>query len=164
MLGQDGSPSNERREYAQVIVRNSTHLLRLVNNLLDEARLATGHVAADPQPASVRQIVRDVVATIDGLPREPGVEVLTQVDPAVPERLLIDELRVRQIVLNLVANAASSPSAATSASTSRGAPASSTSGSRTPGRASSRRPATASSRSSSSAVRRRRGPAAPGSA
>ena len=106
LLGQEGSPSNERREYAQVIVRNSTHLLRLVNNLLDDARLATGHVAADPQPASVRQVVRDVVATIDGLPRSEGVEVLTRVDPEVPERLLIDELRVRQIVLNLVANAA----------------------------------------------------------
>ena len=106
LLGQEGSPSNERREYAQVIVRNSTHLLRLVNNLLDDARLATGHVASDPQPASVRQLVRDVVATIDGLPRSEGVEVLTRVDPEVPERLLIDELRVRQIVLNLVANAA----------------------------------------------------------
>ena len=106
LLGQDGSPSNERREYAQVIVRNSTHLLRLVNNLLDDARLATGHVASDPQPASVRQVVRDVVATIEGLPRSEGVEVLTRVDPEVPERLLIDELRVRQIVLNLVANAA----------------------------------------------------------
>jgi signal transduction histidine kinase/CheY-like chemotaxis protein len=106
LLGQDGSPSNERREYAQVIVRNSTHLLRLVNNLLDDARMATGHLAADPQPASVRQVVRDVVATIDGLPRSEGVAVLTRVDPEVPERLLIDELRVRQIVLNLVANAA----------------------------------------------------------
>ena len=78
LLGQEGSPSNERREYAQVIVRNSTHLLRLVNNLLDDARLATGHVASDPQPASVRQVVRDVVATIDGLPRSEGVEVLTR--------------------------------------------------------------------------------------
>jgi signal transduction histidine kinase len=106
LLSQESSPSNDRREYAQVIVRNSTHLLRLVNNLLDDARLATGHVASDPQPASVRQVVRDVVATIEGLPRGEGVEVLAAVDPEVPERLLIDELRVRQIVLNLVANAA----------------------------------------------------------
>ena len=106
LLGQDGSPTSDRRDYAQVIVRNSTHLLRLVNNLLDDARLATGHVATDPQPASVRQVVHDVVATIDGLPRGEGVVVLTHVEPSVPERLLIDELRVRQIVLNLVANAA----------------------------------------------------------
>ena len=106
LLGQEGSPSNERREYAQVILRNSTHLLRLVNNLLDDARLATGHIAADPQPAAVRQVIRDVLATIDGLPRGEGVEVLSHVEPDVPERLVIDELRVRQIVLNLVANAA----------------------------------------------------------
>ncbi len=106
LLGQDGAGSSDRHDYAQVIVRNSTHLLRLVNNLLDDARLTTGHVAADPQSASVRQVVRDVVATIDGLPRGEGVAVLTHVDADVPERLLIDELRVRQIVLNLVANAA----------------------------------------------------------
>jgi signal transduction histidine kinase/CheY-like chemotaxis protein len=105
LIGQEG-PANARQEYAQVIVRNSTHLLRLVNNLLDDARLATGHATSDPQPASVRDVVRDVVATIDGLPRGAGVAVLTQVDAAVPDRLLIDELRVRQIVLNLVANAA----------------------------------------------------------
>ncbi len=105
LIGQDASGS-DRQNYAQVIVRNSTHLLRLVNNLLDDARMATGHLVADPQPASVRQIVRDVVATIDGLPRSEGVQVLTHVDAGVPERLLIDELRVRQIVLNLVANAA----------------------------------------------------------
>jgi signal transduction histidine kinase/ActR/RegA family two-component response regulator len=106
LLGQDGAGTSDRQAYAQVIVRNSTHLLRLVNNLLDEARLASGHATADPQPASVRQIVRDVIATVDGLPRGAGVEVLTRVDPAVPERLMLDELRVRQIILNLVANAA----------------------------------------------------------
>ncbi len=106
LLGQDGSGAGDRHDYAQVILRNSTHLLRLVNNLLDDARLATGHLAADPQPSSVRQVVRDVVATIDGLPRGEGVAVQAQIEPDVPERLLIDELRVRQIVLNLVANAA----------------------------------------------------------
>ena len=106
LIGQDGSGTSDRQDYAQVIVRNSTHLLRLVNNLLDDARMATGHLVADPQPASVRQVVRDVVATVDGLPRGEGVEVLAHVEADVPERLLIDELRVRQIVLNLVANAA----------------------------------------------------------
>ncbi|MEO5822150.1 MAG: CHASE2 domain-containing protein [Vicinamibacteraceae bacterium] len=106
LIGQDGSGAHDRHDYAQVIVRNSTHLLRLVNNLLDDARLATGHLASDPQPASVRQVIRDVVATIDGLPRGEGVAVLTHVEPDVPERLVIDEVRVRQIVLNLVANAA----------------------------------------------------------
>ena len=105
LLGQDGAGNRDRQEYAQVIFRNSTHLLRLVNNLLDDARLASGHAAPDPQPASVRQIVRDVVATIDGLPRGTGVHLVPQIDPGVPEWLLIDELRVRQIVLNLVANA-----------------------------------------------------------
>jgi signal transduction histidine kinase/CheY-like chemotaxis protein len=106
LIGQDGGAATDRHDYAQVIVRNSTHLLRLVNNLLDDARMATGHLVADPQPSSIRQIIRDVVATADGLPRGEGVVVLTQIDAGVPERLLIDELRVRQIVLNLVANAA----------------------------------------------------------
>jgi signal transduction histidine kinase/CheY-like chemotaxis protein len=106
LLGQAGGAATDRRDYAQVIVRNSTHLLRLVNNLLDDARLAAGHAVSDPQPGSVRQVVRDVVATVDGLPRQGDVEVLARVDDGVPARLVIDELRIRQIVLNLVANAA----------------------------------------------------------
>lgn len=106
LLGQDGAGTRERQEYAQVIFRNSTHLLRLVNNLLDDARLASGHAMPDPQPASVRQIVRDVLATIEGLPRGAGVAIVSHVDAGVPEWLMIDELRVRQIVINLVANAA----------------------------------------------------------
>lgn len=106
LLGQDGGAATDRRDYAQVIVRNSTHLLRLVNNLLDDARLAAGHAVSDPQPGSVRQVVRDVVATVDGLPRHGDVEVLARVDDGVPGRLVIDELRIRQIVLNLAANAA----------------------------------------------------------
>ena len=106
LLGQDGTGTRERHEYAQVIFRNSAHLLRLVNNLLDDARLASGHTDCERQPASARQVLRDVVATIDGLPRGPGVELIAYIGADVPERLLIDELRVRQIVLNLVANAA----------------------------------------------------------
>jgi signal transduction histidine kinase/CheY-like chemotaxis protein len=106
LLGHDGGAPADRRDYAQVIVRNSTHLLRLVNNLLDDARLAAGHAVSEPQPGSVRQVVRDVVATVDGLPRHGDVEVLARVDDGVPDRLMIDELRIRQIVLNLVANAA----------------------------------------------------------
>ena len=164
LLGQEGSPSNERREYAQVILRNSTHLLRLVNNLLDDARLATGHIASDPQPASVRQVVRDVVATIDGLPRErrrrgpdpgrsggpraaPDRRAARPPDRAQPRRQRRQVHRARPHPRRrrlAPRRARRSPS-------------------RTPGPASSPRPATASSRSSSSAVRRRRGPADPGS-
>jgi signal transduction histidine kinase len=106
LIGHDGTGGDERKEYAQVIARNSAHLLRLVNNLLDDARLAAGHATSEAHPASIRQIVRDVLATVDGLPRGAGVALVAHVDADVPERLRIDELRVRQIVLNLVANAA----------------------------------------------------------
>jgi signal transduction histidine kinase/CheY-like chemotaxis protein len=106
LLGQDGAGTRQSQEYAQVIFRNSTHLLRLVNNLLDDARLASGHALPEPQAASVRQIVRDVIATIEGLPRGAGVAIVSHVDQGVPEWLMLDELRVRQIVINLVANAA----------------------------------------------------------
>ena len=60
----------------------------------------------DRQPTSVRQVLRDVLATMEGLPRGAGVEIVADIDPSVPDRVMADELRVRQVALNLVANAA----------------------------------------------------------
>lgn len=92
-------------EYARVITRNGAHLLQLVNNLLDDATLAVGRARVSPQPVAVRQLLSDVLATVEGLPRHDGVALSGEIAPKVPPFLLLDALRVRQVLLNLLANA-----------------------------------------------------------
>lgn len=101
----DGQPPAQAQAYARVITRNGAHLLHLVNNLLDDATLAVGRARVDLQPVHVRRLVDDVLATLEGLPRHDGVTVAGVVAPAVPEWVLTDALRVRQILINLLANA-----------------------------------------------------------
>jgi CheY-like chemotaxis protein/nitrogen-specific signal transduction histidine kinase len=101
----DRPEGDSTREYARVITRNGAHLLQLVNNLLDDATLAVGRARVDPRPVAVRQLVRDVVATVEGLPRHEGVALSTDVAAQVPHHLLLDALRVRQVLLNLIGNA-----------------------------------------------------------
>lgn len=92
-------------EYGRVITRNGAHLLHLVNNLLNDATLSVGRARVAPQPVQIRQLLSDVLATMEGLPRQDGVALSGDVGPDVPESVLIDALRVRQVLLNLLANA-----------------------------------------------------------
>lgn len=101
----EGRDPGATPEYARVITRNGAHLLQLVNNLLDDATLAVGRARVEPQPVTVRQLVSDVVATVEGLPRHDGVALSGDVASGVPQYLLLDALRVRQVLLNLLANA-----------------------------------------------------------
>ena len=101
----EGRAPGATAEYARVITRNGAHLLQLVNNLLDDATLAVGRARVEPQPVALRLLVSDVVATVEGLPRQDGVALTGDVAARVPDYLLLDALRVRQVLLNLLANA-----------------------------------------------------------
>ncbi|HTU99244.1 MAG TPA: CHASE2 domain-containing protein [Luteitalea sp.] len=101
----DRPDADSTREYARVITRNGAHLLQLVNNLLDDATLALGRARVDLRPVLIRQLVRDVLATVEGLPRHEGVVLYADVAPAVPDYLRLDALRIRQVMLNLLGNA-----------------------------------------------------------
>lgn len=101
----EGRDAGDPREYARVITRNGAHLLQLVNNLLDDATLAVGRARIDPQPVDMRQVVSDALATVEGLPRHEDVALSGDVATDVPAYVLVDALRVRQILLNLLANA-----------------------------------------------------------
>lgn len=105
LLAQEGTPPDQALGYAGTIARNAAHMLQLINNLLADARLSIGRARSEPHPTSIRQVLRDVVATLDGLPRSERVSLEVDVDPATPDRLFVDDLRVRQILLNLLGNA-----------------------------------------------------------
>ena len=101
-----GTRLDERqRGYTESIRRAGNHLLRLVNDALDLARIEAGKLELDPQPFALRALLADVVALQAPVARQKGLHFRQQVDPAVPEVLLGDALRIRQILLNLVGNA-----------------------------------------------------------
>ena len=98
-LGRD-----QRMNNSEIVDRNCQHMLSLVNNLLDQAKMEAGQLTIQKHPDKPSEVVRDSVATVAPLLR--GKPVKLRVDEIdVPEYLDIDAFRLRQVLLNLLSNA-----------------------------------------------------------
>lgn len=98
--GTDQEVANQSRS----IQRNAHHLLMLVDNLMEQARLDR-----DAKPVfcglSVRAMADDVASILAPLSAEKGIAFAVYVDEDVPEVVMTDEIRVRQVLINLLGNA-----------------------------------------------------------
>ena len=98
-LGRDQRISN-----SEIVDRNCQHMLSLVNNLLDQAKIDAGQLTIQRHPDKLRAVVQEAVATVEPLLRGKPVKLrCDEID--VPEVLDIDAFRLRQILLNLLSNA-----------------------------------------------------------
>lgn len=95
----------ERIRIAGVIARNCEHMLALVNNHLDLARIEAGQLAIERRPASPVRLAEDALDTLRPVAGHKGLELKLEIQRTPPEALLLDSLRVRQILLNLLGNA-----------------------------------------------------------
>ncbi|MEV8637873.1 HAMP domain-containing protein [Streptosporangium sp. NPDC051023] len=92
-------------EYANVIHSAGTDLLQLINDILDLSKIEAGKMNISVEPLPLRQLLDYVEATFRPLTTEKGLRFDVTVAPDVPEELLMDEQRLRQVVRNLLSNA-----------------------------------------------------------
>lgn len=101
-----GAPNAEkRREYAQDIHDSASHLLDLVNDLLDISAIEAGRKALNMGPEQVGDIVADCAHTMAEVVRAKGIALETQVPDGLPP-VFADRRAVKQTLLNLLSNAA----------------------------------------------------------
>jgi signal transduction histidine kinase len=93
------------REYVRTILRNSDHLLAIINEILDLARVEAGRMKVEPASMSPARVALDVEALLGERAAARGIALSAQVDGVVPAYIQSDQLRVRQILINLVSNA-----------------------------------------------------------
>lgn len=94
-----------QRGYAESIRRAGNHLMRLVNDALDLARIEAGRLELDPQPFEVPRLIQELALHCEPLVRQKSLRYDTVMDEAVPAWVHGDVGRVRQILLNLLGNA-----------------------------------------------------------
>lgn len=98
--------SSERHQaHLRSITSSGNTLLSLINDLLDLSKIEAGKLSLQIEPADIRRMVHDVYEMFYLRASQRGVTVITEVDHALPSRLCLDEIRVRQILINLVGNA-----------------------------------------------------------
>ncbi len=95
----------KQRGYTESIRRAGDHLMRLVNDALDLARIEAGKLELDVQPFDLHALVRDVAALMAPGARQRGLDFHDAIDPQAPRWLRGDAVRIRQILLNLLGNA-----------------------------------------------------------
>ncbi|MDH3327370.1 MAG: response regulator [Gammaproteobacteria bacterium] len=95
----------KRKEYLDITTRYSEWIIELLNEITDYAALKKGTLQLEQVEFSIRQIINDVVEILSTEAYNKGIEVINIVRSDVPDRILGDPTRVRQILVNLVGNA-----------------------------------------------------------
>ncbi|MCD9047679.1 sensor histidine kinase [Luteimonas sp. MHLX1A] len=101
-----GTPLDERQQrYAESIRDAGEHLLRLVNDALDLARIEAGKLKLDTRPFDLRALLDETLSLMAPVAHQRGLEFRERIAVELPAWVSGDVVRVRQILLNLLANA-----------------------------------------------------------
>jgi signal transduction histidine kinase/CheY-like chemotaxis protein/HPt (histidine-containing phosphotransfer) domain-containing protein len=99
------SPTARQAEHLET-ARSCAHtLLALLNDILDLSKIEAGRMLLEKIPVDLRKISADCVRSVTPQCKQKGIEITSAVAPAVPDMLMGDPLRTRQIIANLVSNA-----------------------------------------------------------
>ena len=105
LLERDSTLTPEQVESVRVITRSGEHLLMLINDLLDLAKIEAGRLDLHARSFELPQLLKHVVDVTGVRASQAGIGFEYQFSPAVPDLLLGDERAIRQILLNLLGNA-----------------------------------------------------------
>ncbi|MGD8451729.1 MAG: ATP-binding protein [Phycisphaerae bacterium] len=95
----------ERREAVQTIRRNGSHLLRIINEILDLSRVEAGKMQLDIDPCSPVAMIEETAALVRPQAEHKGIALLVRYEGVIPESIQTDTTRLRQVLINLLGNA-----------------------------------------------------------
>jgi signal transduction histidine kinase/ActR/RegA family two-component response regulator len=104
-LALDGSSPEEQREYLRDVMNSAESLLSLLNDILDLSKIEAGRMELAPVQIEVAQLMQESTHFLKAAAAQKGLELAWDAFPGVPEYLLADPFRLRQVLLNLVGNA-----------------------------------------------------------
>lgn len=104
LAGVDGPLNEEQMASLGWVQRGGRDLLGLINEILDLSKIEAGKLTIDPQPLDPRELVESVVAQHRSLAAQKGIRLRWE-DVGTPSEVILDEQRVRQILVNLLGNA-----------------------------------------------------------
>jgi PAS domain S-box-containing protein len=104
-LALDAEMSSEQREYLTMVKASADALLGVINDILDFSKIEAGKLDLDEAPFNLRDNLGDTVRTLALRAHKKGLELACHVLPDVPDRVIGDANRLRQVIVNLVGNA-----------------------------------------------------------
>ncbi|ATJ83980.1 ATP-binding protein [Halomonas beimenensis] len=96
---------DQARHYAGTIHDSARRLMELINDILDFSKIEAGRLELELQPVSLAELVEGAVSLFRPHAEARGLRLTVALDPALPERIVVDPGRLRQVLLNLLSNA-----------------------------------------------------------
>lgn len=97
--------SSEQHSFLKVIQTSSDHLLAIVNDILDLSKIEANKLAIEEEVFSLRSMVEDLLSMVSAKAKEKSLVLQSFTEDEVPDLLLGDAIRIRQILMNFLTNA-----------------------------------------------------------
>jgi PAS domain S-box-containing protein len=105
LKGIDGPVSEQQHQDLSAIYNSGQHLLGLINDILDHAKIDAGKLELALEELNIADTVNSVMATAQGLIKDKPIKLKSEIEPSIPT-VRADPMRIRQVLLNLISNAA----------------------------------------------------------
>ncbi|HVL39345.1 MAG TPA: ATP-binding protein, partial [Fimbriimonadaceae bacterium] len=101
----DGNLDEEQREYVAALHSSARSLMVILNDILDVSKIEAGRMQLDHVAFEIPDLVEDLCELAAPEAQGKGVELVCSIDPALPQVVLCDPHRLRQVLINLISNA-----------------------------------------------------------
>ncbi|HEX4870604.1 MAG TPA: response regulator [Moraxellaceae bacterium] len=101
----DTALTPNQREYANTIHASSNSLLRVLNDILDHAKMEAGKLSIVEEPFDLGELLGECIGLFRTSAEEKNLELIATIDPALPLQVVGDPTRLRQVISNLLRNA-----------------------------------------------------------
>ncbi|CAD5282849.1 Signal transduction histidine kinase [Alteromonas sp. 38] len=101
----DKLEDKQTKKLTSQIVNSSEMLLQLINDLLDFSKIEAGKLTLDYGPYNLRQSIRKLLDIFHAQASNKGLTIKLNIDKNLPKEMIFDELRLKQVLANLISNA-----------------------------------------------------------
>lgn len=101
----DSPTAAERSEYLEIIERNGRSLMRLIDDILDLSKVEAGRLEVELLQFSLPGLLEEMMALFGEKAKDKGIRLRLENRDSIPERIISDPTRLRQILINLIGNA-----------------------------------------------------------
>ena len=101
----DTSLTATQKDYVDTIETSSQLLLSLINDILDFSKIESGMLLISPHSTCVRESIYDIASIVSPKAKEKGIDLKVSISRNTPYRLMIDDHRLRQVIMNFMSNA-----------------------------------------------------------
>lgn len=96
---------SKEKSYIEAIKISGSNLLTLINDILDLSKVEAGQIEINNKPVNVHSLFKEVQLLFKAKTDRKDINIILEIDNSFPQKIIIDETRLRQILVNLVGNA-----------------------------------------------------------